>query len=92
MLTTLMSLFVHWWGEIKKWICHRYCIAFVVFESLVNKFVVCGQMMTLGCVLQGKGLLGTFNSSANKITMFAPVDAAFSQNLFSVSSQAIVEL
>ncbi|KAL3153698.1 Expansin-B5 [Trebouxia sp. C0010 RCD-2024] len=31
---------------------------------------------------QDKGLASTFNSSTNKITMFAPVNAAFSQNIF----------
>ena len=38
--------------------------------------------------LQGKGLSGTFESTTNKITMFAPVNAAFSQEVFSVSSTA----
>lgn len=41
--------------------------------------------------LQGKGLSGTFNSTTNKITMFAPINAAFSQNIFSVSSLVISE-
>ena len=38
--------------------------------------------------LQDKGLAGTFNSTTNQITMFAPVNAAFSQNIFRVSPHA----
>ena len=36
--------------------------------------------------MQGKGLGGTFNSTTSQITMFAPVNAAFTSNMFQVST------
>lgn len=36
------------------------------------------------CSLQGKGFGGTFNSTTSQITMFAPVNAAFTANMFQV--------
>ena len=36
--------------------------------------------------MQGKGLGGTFNSTTSQITMFAPVNAAFTSNMFQVSA------
>ena len=35
--------------------------------------------------MQGKGLAGTFNATTNQITMFAPVNAAFTSDIFEVS-------